>query len=142
MFMMTLAFGVVFIGVGVYFAVRWFRRRNWISFRGEVVRVRESFGIESDGVLYYPTIRVECQGDNYDFESDLGSYPAPKVGQRRSVIGDPRTKQFSEFGVWVAILTVFLPIVLGVGVAALGWSTYQQNKNVEQDVDGNPLAAP
>jgi hypothetical protein len=127
MLIMTLGLGTAFVSVGVYFAFRWFARRSWKSFHGEVVSVRQSSG--TDGFTYQPVIRVSIEGRVHEFESEVGSYPAPKLGQTRKVIGDPSTGQFAEFNLTILFLTVFLPVLAGFGVAFLGWSTYKANKN-------------
>jgi ABC-type Fe3+ transport system permease subunit len=127
MLIMTLGLGAAFVSVGIYFAFRWFARRSWKPFDGEVVSVRQSSG--TDGFTYQPVIRVSIEGRVHEFESEAGSYPAPKVGQTRKVIGDPSTGQFAEFNLTILFLTVFLPVLAGFGVAFLGWSTYKTNEN-------------
>ncbi len=127
MLILTLGLGAAFVSVGVYFAFRWFARRSWKPFVGEVVSVRLSSG--TDGFTYQPVIRFSVEGLVHEFESEVSSYPPPKVGQTRKVIGDPATGQFAEFNLTILFLTVFLPVLAGFGVAVLGWSTYQANKN-------------
>ena len=128
----TLMFGAVLAGIGIYFGYHWWTRREWESFQGRIIEVHSSF--KDGGTIFHPVIRVQKNGVDYDFKSDIGTYPAPKVGRKRKVIGNIETNQFSEFSIGIAILTIFLPIALGVGVVALGWSTYQSNQNIEQDV--------
>jgi hypothetical protein len=79
-----------------------------------------------------PDYPGEPRGRSHEFESRYGRYPAPAIGQAKRVRGDPRSGEFSEFSLAIAVLTIIVPILLGFGTMALGWATYERNKPATQ----------